>query len=594
MSRSEMMNDYSMHTATCGELRAADDGREVVLTGWAWHNRDHGGLIFIDLRDRTGYTQIVVDPDCVSADEFAVAEHIGREYVLKISGTVRLRDKDAVNPDMATGEIEVLASGLEVLNESVTPPFSIEDGIETDETTRMKWRYLDLRRPEMYSNIELRHRVMQSMRRALDERGFIEVETPILANSTPEGARDYIVPSRPNPGKFYALPQSPQQFKQMLMAGGIERYFQIARCFRDEDLRADRQPEFTQVDIEMSFVTEDDVIDMMEGVFKEVFNAVGLDLEIPLQRMPYAEAMARYGNDRPDVRFGMELHDITDIVRDSGFKVFSSVAQSGGIVKAINAKGAGDWSRGDVEKLAAIAEANGAKGMAWIAFTTSGEEKSPIIKFFTDEEFAALKEAMDVEPGDLVLFAADKPEVANAVLSALRLHMADALDVPREGHSLLWIVDFPMFKYDEDEKKYAAEHHPFTHPTLEDIDNMESDPLSVGSYAYDIVMDGYEMGGGSIRIHNADKQRRVLRVLGLTDEEIDDKFGHLLNALSLGTPPHGGIALGLDRLVMLLAGKDSIRDVIAFPKTSSAADPMTGAPSAVTARQLKEVDLRLL
>lgn len=594
MSRSEMMNDYSMHTATCGELRAADDGREVVLTGWAWHNRDHGGLIFIDLRDRTGYTQIVVDPDCVSADEFAVAEHIGREYVLKISGTVRLRDKDAVNPDMATGEIEVLASGLEVLNESVTPPFSIEDGIETDETTRMKWRYLDLRRPEMYSNIELRHRVMQSMRRALDERGFIEVETPILANSTPEGARDYIVPSRPNPGKFYALPQSPQQFKQMLMAGGIERYFQIARCFRDEDLRADRQPEFTQVDIEMSFVTEDDVIDMMEGVFKEVFNAVGLDLEIPLQRMPYAEAMARYGNDRPDVRFGMELHDITDIVRDSGFKVFSSVAQSGGIVKAINAKGAGDWSRGDVEKLAAIAEANGAKGMAWIAFTTSGEEKSPIIKFFTDEEFAALKEAMDVEPGDLVLFAADKPEVANAVLSALRLHMADALDVSREGHSLLWIVDFPMFKYDEDEKKYAAEHHPFTHPTLEDIDNMESDPLSVGSYAYDIVMDGYEMGGGSIRIHNADEQRRVLRVLGLTDEEIDDKFGHLLNALSLGTPPHGGIALGLDRLVMLLAGKDSIRDVIAFPKTSSAADPMTGAPSAVTARQLKEVDLRLL
>ncbi len=594
MSRSEMMNDYSMHTATCGELRAADDGREVVLTGWAWHNRDHGGLIFIDLRDRTGYTQIVVDPDCVSADEFAVAEHIGREYVLKISGTVRLRDKDAVNPGMATGEIEVLASGLEVLNESVTPPFSIEDGIETDETTRMKWRYLDLRRPEMYSNIELRHRVMQSMRRALDERGFIEVETPILANSTPEGARDYIVPSRPNPGKFYALPQSPQQFKQMLMAGGIERYFQIARCFRDEDLRADRQPEFTQVDIEMSFVTEDDVIDMMEGVFKEVFNAVGLDLEIPLQRMPYAEAMARYGNDRPDVRFGMELHDITDIVRDSGFKVFSSVAQSGGIVKAINAKGAGDWSRGDVEKLAAIAEANGAKGMAWIAFTTSGEEKSPIIKFFTDEEFAALKEAMDVEPGDLVLFAADKPEVANAVLSALRLHMADALDVPREGHSLLWIVDFPMFKYDEDEKKYAAEHHPFTHPTLEDIDNMESDPLSVGSYAYDIVMDGYEMGGGSIRIHNADEQRRVLRVLGLTDEEIDDKFGHLLNALSLGTPPHGGIALGLDRLVMLLAGKDSIRDVIAFPKTSSAADPMTGAPSAVTARQLKEVDLRLL
>lgn len=594
MSKTDFINEYSMHTVTCGQLRAEDDGAEVVLTGWAWHNRDHGGLIFIDLRDRTGYTQIVVDPDCVSAEDFAKAEHLGREYVLRVEGRVRLRSADAINPEMATGEIEVLASALQVLNTSATPPFSIEDGIETDETTRMKWRYLDLRRPEMYANILLRHKVMQALRRALDERGFIEVETPILANSTPEGARDYIVPSRPNPGKFYALPQSPQQFKQMLMAGGIERYFQIARCFRDEDLRADRQPEFTQVDIEMSFVTEDDVMTMMEDVLKETFEAIGLDLPVPLERMSYAEAMDRYGCDRPDVRFGMELVNITDIVKDTGFKVFASVAQAGGVVKAINAKGAGDWSRGEVEKLASIAEANGAKGMAWVAFTTSGEEKSPIKKFFTEEEWAALKEAMGVEPGDLLLFAADKPAVANAVLSALRLHMAEALNIPRDGHKLLWVVDFPMFKYDEDEKKYAAEHHPFSKVCDEDMDKIESDPLACGSYAYDVVMDGYELGGGSIRIHDADEQRRILRVLGLTDEDIDEKFGHMLNALALGTPPHGGIALGLDRLIMLLAGKDSIRDVIAFPKTSSASDPMTGAPSTVTARQLKEVDLRLL
>ena len=590
----DFMNEYCMHTATCGELRAEDVGREVVLTGWAWHNRDHGGLIFIDLRDRAGYTQVVVDPDCVSADDFAKAEHLGREYVLKVTGTVRDRGAEAVNPNMATGELEVLASSVDVLNTSVTPPFSIEDGIETDETTRMKWRYLDLRRPEMFDAIHLRHKVAQAMRTALNERGFLEVETPILANSTPEGARDYIVPSRPNPGRFYALPQSPQQFKQMLMVGGIERYYQIARCFRDEDLRADRQPEFTQVDIEMSFVEEDDVLKLMEDVMAEVLAAVGVEHEFPLERMPYAEAMDRFGNDRPDTRFGMELVNVTDIVKDSGFKVFSSVAQSGGIVKAINAKGAGDWSRGEVEKLADIAAENGAKGMAWIAFTSDGNEKSPIIKFFSDEEFAALKRALDVEPGDFVLFAADKPDVANAVLSALRLHMADALDVPREGHKLMWVVNFPMFKYDEDEKKYAAEHHPFTQIRYEDVDKIEDAPLECGSYSYDLVMDGFEAGGGTIRIHNADMQRRVLRRLGLTDEEIDEKFGHLIHALELGAPPHGGIALGLDRLVMLLANKKSIRDVIAFPKTSSASDPMTGAPSSVTARQLKEVNLRTL
>lgn len=593
----DFKNEFCMHTATCGELRKSDVGREVVLTGWAWHNRDHGGLIFCDLRDREGYTQVVVDPDCVSEEEFHIAEHLGREYVLKITGRVRARGEGAENPNMVTGEIEVLATSVKVLNTSVTPPFSIEDGIETDETTRMKWRYLDLRRPEMYANLLLRHKVAQAMRQALNERGFIEVETPILANSTPEGARDYLVPSRPNPGKFYALPQSPQQFKQMLMVGGIERYYQIARCFRDEDLRADRQPEFTQVDIEMSFVEETDVMDLMEGVFQEVLSAAGVEHEFPLQRMPWKEAMERFGCDRPDVRFGMELVDLTDLIKDCNFKVFTGAAANGGVVKCINAKSAGNWSRGEIEKLADIAAANGAKGMAWIAYTDADTDlvgKSPIIKFLGEETHNAIKEAAGVEPGDLLLFAADTFDTASAVLSALRLHMADALGIERNGHALLWVVDFPMFRYDADEKKYAAEHHPFTMIPEEDWDKIESDPLACSSYSYDIVMDGFEMGGGSIRIHNAELQKRVLRRLGVEDDQMEEKFGHLIHALELGAPPHGGIALGLDRLVMLLAGKQSIRDVIAFPKTSSASDPMTGAPNEVTGRQLKEVNLRLL
>ena len=590
-------NEFCMHTKTCGELRGANVGEEVTLCGWAWHNRDHGGLIFCDLRDRAGYTQVVVDPDCVSASDFEKAEHLSREDVLQIEGKVRMRGEGSENPNMATGEIEVLASKVCVLNKSQTPPFSVEDGIETDETTRMKWRYIDLRRPEMYSTLALRHKVVSAMRTALNKRAFIEVETPIMANSTPEGARDYLVPSRPNPGKFYALPQSPQQFKQMLMAGGIERYYQIARCFRDEDLRADRQPEFTQVDIEMSFVQENDVIDMMEGVFKEVFEACGIKHEFPLLRMPWKEAMDRFGCDRPDVRFGMELVDLTEIVKGCNFKVFTGAVDAGGVVKCINAKGAGGWSRGDIEKLADVAAENGAKGMAWIAYTEADSElkgKSPITKFLGDEVHTKIKEAANVEPGDLLLFAADTFDTASAVLAALRLHMAEKLNIDKGGHALLWVVDFPMFRYDADEKKYAAEHHPFTMVPESDWDKIETDPLACSSFSYDIVMDGFELGGGSIRIHNAELQKRVLVRLGVSEEDMQKKFGHLLQALELGCPPHGGIALGLDRLIMLLANKQSIRDVIAFPKTSSASCPMTGAPNNVSGKQLKEVNLRLL
>lgn len=591
---SDYSSKYSMHSMTCGEPRIEDVGTEVVLTGWVARRRDHGGLVFVDLRDRTGFTQCVFDPDVVDAQGFADAERMRSEWVIKVVGSLRKRSEDTINENIPTGHIDLMVENVEILNTSVTPPFAVEDGIDTDEITRMKWRYIDIRRPEMLENLKLRHRVTQAMRTALNKRDFLEVETPILGKSTPEGARDFIVPSRPNPGKCYALPQSPQLLKQLLMVGGVERYYQIARCFRDEDLRADRQPEFTQVDIEMSFVTQDDVMTMMEEVMAEVLAEAGINHTFPLQRLSYADSMARFGNDRPDTRFGMELVDLTDIVKDSGFKVFTGAVASGGVVKAINAKGAGDWSRGEIDKLALIAEENGAKGMAWISFTPDGEAKSPIIKFFSNEEFEAMKQALDAQPGDLIMFAADKVDVAHAVLSALRLHMADALEIERSGHELLWVVDFPMFKYDEDEKRYAAEHHPFTQINTGDVEKIEKKPLECGSYSYDLIMDGYEIGGGTIRIHDAELQKKVLRRIGMNDEQIADQFGHLITALELGAPPHGGIALGLDRLVMLLAGKQSIREVIAFPKTSSASDPMTNAPSTVSTRQLKEVGMKQL
>ncbi len=585
-------SSYSMHSHSCGELTVDDIGKDVALSGWVARRRDHGGLIFIDLRDRDGYIQCTFDPN-YSGEAFALAEKVRPEWTVLINGIVRHRPDDTENDSLATGLIEVEVHGMQVLSESKTPPFPIEDGIDTDELTRMRWRFLDIRRPEVLQALRLRSTITSTMRNALEKRGFIEVETPILGKSTPEGARDFIVPARLSPGKFYALPQSPQLFKQLLMVAGMERYYQIARCFRDEDLRADRQPEFTQLDIEMSFVTQEDIMQMMEDVMQEVFWAVGIEHEFPLKRISWKESMDRFGCDRPDTRFGIELVDLSEIVKGCGFKVFSSAIDSGGVVKAINVKGAGDWSRGEIDKLGNVATENGAKGMAWIAFTSSGDEKSPIIKFFSDEVYAAIKEAMGVEPGDLLLFAADTYEVASAVLSALRLHVADLLGINRSGHALLWVTDFPMFVYDEDEKRYSANHHPFTRITDEDLDKIEDDPLACGSYSYDIVMDGFEIGGGTMRIHTPELQMRVLRRLGFTEEEANEQFGFLMEALSYGAPPHGGIALGLDRVAMLIGGYQSIRDVIAFPKTSSGSDPMTGAPSEVSTRQLKEANISL-
>ncbi|HBQ85740.1 MAG TPA: aspartate--tRNA ligase [Syntrophomonas sp.] len=579
------------HSATAVTTDMA--AQEVVLTGWVDTRRDHGGLIFVDLRDRSGLIQVVFSPE-VDIESFHAAEQIRSEYVIAVKGEVRLRPADTENLNLITGKVEIYARELEVLNTAKTPPFYIEDNIDVDETLRLRYRYLDLRRPEMKKNLVLRHKVIKIMRDYLDDRGFMEIETPILSKSSPEGARDYLVPSRLHPGEFYALPQSPQLYKQILMVAGMERYFQIARCFRDEDLRADRQPEFTQLDMEMSFIDEHDIMELVEGMMKQIFSqGLGQELTPPFLRMTYDDAMSKYGSDKPDLRFGLEIVDLTETVRGVNFKVFSGAIAGGGVVRAINAKKCASFSRREIDDLGKMAVQNGAKGMAWIV-VTENELKSPITKFFNQEQMEAVLKALEAEPGDLLLFGADSAAVVARVLGALRLELARRLDLIDENKlSFCWIVDFPLFEYNDEEKRYVAMHHPFTSPRADDYEMMDTEPARVRARAYDLILNGVEIGGGSIRIHRRDWQEKMFATIGLSMDEAHDKFGYLLEAFEYGTPPHGGIAFGIDRLIMLMAKRNSIRDVMAFPKTQSASCPMTEAPSTVDAKQLRELSLKI-
>ena len=579
-------------THACGALRPADSGSEVVLCGWVSRQRDHGGLIFIDLRDRSGMVQIVFSPE-INQTALEKADSARTEFVISVRGKVRLRSEDTVNPAMATGAVEVCGEEIRILNPAKTPPFYIQDNVDVDETVRLKYRYLDLRRPEMQYNLVLRHRVAKAMRDFFDRRDFIEVETPMLTKSTPEGARDYLVPSRVNAGKFYALPQSPQIFKQILMVAGMERYFQIVRCFRDEDLRADRQPEFTQLDVEMSFVDREDILSIMETMIAEVFK-VAMDVEVPLpmKRMSYDEAMEKYGSDKPDLRFDMEIFDLSSAMRGSEFKVFESVLANGGCIKGINVKGYAAIPRRELDGLVSYVGQYGAKGLAWICYTAEGI-KSQISKFFSEDQLEAVRKASQAQEGDLVLIIADKPSVAVNAAGQLRLEMARRMNlIDPDKLAFAWVLDFPMFEYDEEEKRYVAMHHMFTSPRDEDVQYLATDPGRIKAKAYDMVLNGTEIGGGSIRIFQRDLQEKIFDTIGFTKEEASEKFGFLLEAFEFGTPPHGGIAFGLDRLVMLMAKRSSIRDVIAFPKTQSASDIMTQAPSEVAARQLKELSIR--
>ncbi|MFJ7971229.1 aspartate--tRNA ligase [Psychrobacillus sp. NPDC096389] len=585
-----MMN----RTHTSGQLNEQHIGESVQLIGWVQKRRDLGGLIFVDVRDRSGLVQVVFNPE-ISETAIQVAEKLRNEYIIQVNGTVIARAENQVNANIPSGAIEVHAKEINIINEAKTPPFAIENNTDAGEDVRLKYRYLDLRRPAMYDTFKMRSDITKTVRRFLDDEGFLEVETPILTKSTPEGARDYLVPSRVHNGEFYALPQSPQLFKQLLMVGGFERYYQIARCFRDEDLRADRQPEFTQIDMEMSFLSMDEILEMNERMMKKVMKEVkGIDVTIPFARMDYDEAMARYGSDKPDVRFGLELVDLSEAVKDSAFKVFASAVETGGQVKAINVKGAAaNYSRKDIDALGEFAAVYGAKGLAWLKVDEEGL-KGPIAKFFEGEAQASLIQTLEASAGDLLLFVADKKSVVADALGALRLKLGKDLGlIDENSFEFLWVVNWPLFEYDEKEGRYYAAHHPFTRPFDEDLPLMDTDPSKVRAQAYDLVLNGYELGGGSLRIYSRDVQEKMFQVLGFAEEEAKEQFGFLMEAFEYGTPPHGGVAFGLDRIVMLLSGSTNLRDTIAFPKTASASDLLTQAPSPVAQAQLEELRLKL-
>jgi len=577
----------------CGELRKENVGTDVVLCGWVARRRDHGGLIFVDMRDRSGFVQVVFDEASMEGGTFHKAESLRNEFCIAVRGTVRARSEETVNSNIETGEIEVVCTELRILNKAKTPPFYIQDGIDVDEMLRLKYRYLDLRRPEMQKNIILRHRVTKIMRDYFDRNGFLEIETPMLCKSTPEGARDFLVPSRVNPGEFYALPQSPQIFKQILQVAGFEKYFQIVRCFRDEDLRADRQPEFTQLDIEMSFKSQEEILTIMEEMVKELFEkSIGAKVETPFERMDWDTAMDKYGSDKPDLRFDMPLMDISEYVKGSDFKVFNAVIENGGMVKCIKVDGYADIPRRRLDELVKFVQIYGAKGLAWIQYSEEGV-KSPFKKFYSDETFAKIAETTGSKTGDLLLVVADKRLVVDTALGQLRLEMGKERNlIDPDKLRFLWVVDFPMYEWSDEEKRWKAMHHPFTAPRDEDIEFLATDPGRVKANAYDMVLNGVEIGGGSLRIYNADLQEKVFESLGLTQEEAHAKFGFMMDAFQYGTPPHGGLAFGLDRLVMIMAKRASIRDVIAFPKTQSARDVMSNAPSEVDDKQLRELSIR--